>query len=417
MKSGVNKIVAASTVGTILEWFDFFIYASAATLVFNKVFFPQEDPVVGMLLALMTYAVGIVARPFGGALFGHIGDTKGRKYALMLSTMLMGLCTFAIGLLPTYASIGIWAAVILVALRILQGLSFGGEFGAAALMIYENVPANRRGFYGSLIQLANPAGLFLAAACFYQLSQLPQEDFISWGWRIPFLASVILIAIGGYIRSQLAETLVFQQMAAKKQFVKNPVWDIIKNYPKKLFVAAGVKLNEVTFSYCITAFTIAYASTKLGLPKQELLNALMIACLISVSAMPLYGYISDKIGCKPILYVGCIFSLLMAFPMFVMINSGDLNNVKTVIIAGHTLGTMMSFALLPSFLPRLFDKKIRTTGVGFSSNIAAGIGGGLLPLLSGYMVAKFDGTTGVSVMLITCAIISAICIFLAKEEE
>jgi MHS family shikimate/dehydroshikimate transporter-like MFS transporter len=417
MKSGVNKIVAASTIGTILEWFDFFIYANAAILVFNKVFFPQEDPVVGMLLALMTYAVGIVARPFGGALFGHIGDTKGRKYALMLSTMLMGLCTFAIGLLPTYNSIGVWAAVMLVALRILQGLSFGGEFGAAALMIYENVPANRRGFYGSFIQLANPAGIFLAAACFYLLSQLPQEDFISWGWRIPFLASVILIAIGGYIRSQLTETLIFQQMVAKKQFVKNPFWDILKNQPKKLFVAAGVKLNEVTNSYCITAFIIAYATTKLGLPKQELLNALMIACLISISAMPLYGYISDKIGCKPILYVGCIIVLLMAFPMFVMVNSGDLNSVKTVIIAGHALGTMLSFALMPSFLPRLFDQKIRTTGVGFSSNIAAGIGGGLLPLLSGYMVAKFNSTTGISVMLVTCAIVSAICIFLAKEEE
>jgi MHS family shikimate/dehydroshikimate transporter-like MFS transporter len=306
---------------------------------------------------------------------------------------------------------------MLVALRILQGLSFGGEFGAAALMIYENVPANRRGFYGSFIQLANPAGIFLAAACFYLLSQLPQEDFISWGWRIPFLASVILIAIGGYIRSQLTETLIFQQMVAKKQFVKNPFWDILKNQPKKLFVAAGVKLNEVTNSYCITAFIIAYATTKLGLPKQELLNALMIACLISISAMPLYGYISDKIGCKPILYVGCIIVLLMAFPMFVMVNSGDLNSVKTVIIAGHALGTMLSFALMPSFLPRLFDQKIRTTGVGFSSNIAAGIGGGLLPRLSGYMVAKFNSTTGISVMLVTCAIVSAICIFLAKEEE
>lgn len=417
MKNRVNKIIAASTVGTILEWFDFFIYANAAILVFNKVFFPQEDPVVGMLLALMTYAVGIVARPFGGALFGHIGDTKGRKYALMLSTMLMGLCTFAIGLLPTYDSIGVWAPISLIALRIIQGAAFGGDFGAAALMIYENVPANRRGFYGSFIQLANPAGIFLAAACFYLLSQLSQEDFISWGWRIPFFASVILIAIGGYIRSHLAETLIFQQMVAKKQFVKNPFWDIIKNQPKKLFVAAGAKLNEVTFSYFISAFTIAYATTKLGLPKQELLNALMIACLISISAMPLYGYISDKIGCKPILYVGCVFSLLMAFPMFVIMNSGGLNGVKTVIIVGYPLGTMLSFALMPSFLPRLFDQKIRTTGVGFSSNIAAGIGGGLLPLLSGYMVSKFNGTIGVSVMLVICAIVSAICIYLAKEEE
>jgi len=417
MKSGVNKIVAASTVGTILEWFDFFIYANAAILVFNKVFFPQEDPVVGMLLALMTYAIGIIARPFGGALFGYIGDTKGRKYSLMLCTMVMGLCTFAIGLLPTYDSIGVWAPISLIVLRIVQGTAFGGDFGAAALMIYENVPANRRGFYGTFIQLANPAGIFFAATCFYLLSQLSQEDFISWGWRIPFLASVILIAIGGYIRSQLAETLIFQQMVSKKQFVKNPFWDIIKNQPKKLFVAAGAKLNEVTFSYFITAFTIAYATTKLGLPKQELLNALMIACLISISAMPLYGYISDKIGCKPILYVGCIFSLLMAFPMFVMVNSGNLNSIKTVIIAGHSLGSMLSFALMPSFLPGLFDQKIRTTGVGFSSNIAAGIGGGLLPILSGYMVSKFNGIIGVSVMLVICAIVSAICIYLAKEEE
>jgi len=417
MKNNNIKIIAASTVGTLLEWFDFFIYASAASLVFNKIFFPKEDPMVGMLLALLTYAVGIVARPFGAAFFGYIGDLKGRKYALMTCTFLMGICTFLIGLLPDYSHIGVWAPISLIALRIVQGAAFGGDFGAVSLMIYENVPKNKRGLYGSFIQLANPLGLFSAAICFYFLSQLPETDLLSWGWRLPFLGSVILIAMGGYMRTQLSETVVFQQMQSKKEFVKNPFWETITKYPKKLFVAAGVKLSEVAFSYGITTFIIAYATTKFGLPKQELLNALMMACLISASTMPLFGYLSDKIGCKPFFYIGAVFVLLFAFPMFELINSGDIDKVKFVIMIGYPVGTMMSFALLPSFVPALFDKKYRTTAVGFSSNIAAGIGGGVLPVSFAYLVAAFNGTTGISIVLSICAMITLICVFLSVQEE
>jgi MHS family shikimate/dehydroshikimate transporter-like MFS transporter len=417
MKNENKKIITASTVGTLLEWFDFFIYASAASLIFNKIFFPKEDPIVGMLLALITYAVGIVARPFGAALFGYIGDLKGRKYALMNCTFLMGICTFLIGVLPDYSHIGIWAPICLIALRIVQGAAFGGDFGAVSLMIYENVPKNKRGLYGSFIQLANPLGLSLAAICFYFLSKLPETDLLSWGWRLPFLFSVVLIAIGGYMRNQLSETLIFQQMQSKKQFVKNPFWEIITKYPKKLFVAAGIKLNEVTFSYGITTFLIAYATTKLELPKQELLNALIVSSLVSASIMPLFGYLSDKIGCKLFFYIGAVFVLLFAFPMFDLINSGDIDKIKFVIILGHPIGTMMSFALMPSFMPALFDKKSRTTGVGFSSNISAGIGGGLLPVFFAYLVSAFNGTMGISIVLSSCAIITLICVFLAKQEE
>jgi MHS family shikimate/dehydroshikimate transporter-like MFS transporter len=417
MKNEIKKLVVANSVGTLLEWFDFWIYANAASLVFGKIFFPKESAVIGTLLALGTYAVGMIARPFGAAFFGYLGDLKGRKYSLMLCTLLMGICSLVIGLMPTYNQIGIWASIILILLRIIQGMAFGGDFGAASLMIYEHVPANRRGLYGSLIQACYPGALLISSIVFFYLSKLPEKDLLSWGWRLPFLVSIILIFIGGYIRNQLLETPIFQQMQSKKKFVKNPVKELITKYPKKLLIASGVKLNEVTFSYSISAFIIAYATSKLNLPKDQLLHGLSIGALISICIIPLFGYISDKIGCKPFLILGSLFVLVIAFPLFQIVNLRNINHIQLSLILCYPLGTMMSFGLLPSFLPGLFDQKVRTTGVGLSANIAAGIGGGLIPIIGGYMVLWFNGTYGISIILSICALISLLCVFFANQEN
>ena len=416
MNNSQRKAILGTSVGTAFEWYDFFIYGAAASLVFNKVFFPASDPTVGMLLALLTYAMGILARPIGGIIFGSLGDTKGRRYALTLSTAIMGTCTLLIGLLPSYDMIGVWAAVLLIALRLVQGLAFGGEFAPAALMIYENVPEGKRGFYGSLIQIGNPIGLLLSSVTFLLLSQMPQEDFLSWGWRIPFLASVLLIIIGYYIRRQLPETQEFTALEQSKQTAKTPVWQLITKYPKALFLTTGAKLSEVTFSYLISLFLVSYAVTNLDVPKQLVINGLIYAAIANLFMMPLFGHLSDKIGSKPLIYASCIFTLVAAFPLWTLIHMDPHLYLIPVIVLSMVFGNKMTFTVWPNLMPRLFPVAVRTSGVGLANQLAAGVGGGLLPVVFASLVLAFDGTTGISIILCICAVISIICTRMVKEQ-
>jgi MHS family shikimate/dehydroshikimate transporter-like MFS transporter len=417
MNNTERKIILGSSVGTAFEWYDFFIYGAAASLVFNKVFFPASDPIVGMLLALLTYAMGIVARPIGGIIFGNLGDTKGRRYALTLSTGIMGACTLLIGLLPTYDMIGVWAAVLLIVVRLVQGLAFGGEFGAAALMIYENVPENKKGLYGSFIQIGEPIGLLLSSITFLLLSQLPQEDFLLWGWRIPFIASVLLILIGYYIRRQLPETQEFNALEQSKKTARTPVWQLITKYPRALFLTAGAKLSEVTLSYMVTLFLVSYAVTSLNVPRQLLINGLIYASIANLFMMPFFGYLSDKIGSKPLIYASCIFTLVAAFPLWTLIHMDPYLYLVPVIILCMVFGNKMTFAVWPNLMPRLFPVAVRTSGVGLASQLSAGVGGGLMPVVFASLVLAFDGTTGISIILCACAVISIICTWMVKEVK
>jgi MFS family permease len=268
--SKMRSIVFASSVGTIIEWYDFLIYATAAALVFNKAFFPTIDPLAGTLAALGTYAVGFLARPLGGALFGHFGDRLGRKSMLVLTMFIMGLSTFCIGLLPNYASIGVLAPILLILLRVIQGIGLGGEWGGASLMVIEHSPADKRGFYGSFVQIGFPIGLVLATLIFALATKLPEADFQAWGWRIPFLASIVLLALGTFIRSRIPETPVFERMKATDSFSKNPVGEAVGKNFKTFLIAVGLKLSEVSWVYMLTVFVVVYATTKLALPKQLL---------------------------------------------------------------------------------------------------------------------------------------------------
>src|SRR6202163_1058623 len=279
-RSRMNSIVFASCFGTIIEWYDFLIYATAATLIFNKAFFPTFDPLAGTLAALGSYAVGFLARPLGGALFGHFGDRLGRKSMLVLTLFIMGISTFCIGLLPTYASIGVLAPILLVLLRVIQGIGLGGEWGGASLMVLEHAPADRRGFYASFVQIGFPIGLVLATLVFALVAKLPDADFASYGWRIPFLISIVLLAIGIFVRSRVPETPVFEELKSRDGLSKNPVGEVVARNGKTFLIAVGLKLSEVSWVYMLTVFVVVYGTTKLNLPKTLLLEAFFWAAVI-----------------------------------------------------------------------------------------------------------------------------------------
>ena len=340
----IGTIAFAGTIGTVVEWYDFIIYGTAAALVFNTLFFPKLDPRIGTLAALGSFAVGFLARPVGGLIFGHFGDRLGRKSMLMITMVVMGLSTAAIGLLPTYAQIGIWAPVLLVLLRVLQGIALGGEWGGASLMVLEHAPQNRRGLYGSFVQVGFPVGLVAASTVFSLTATLPDADFKSWGWRIPFLISVLLVGIGLFVRARLPETPVFEQIKTRGQIVRSPFFEMILKDPRPFFVAVGLKLSEVSWVYMLTVFVVIYATTKLGLSKSLMLNAISLAALLELVTIPLFGYLSDIYGRRMLYFAGVTFTIIFAFPLFWLLNMGTPGIVILTVIVALNFGHGLMFA-------------------------------------------------------------------------
>ena len=413
----VRRVVFASALGTIIEWYDFLIYGAAAALVFNKLFFPSEDPFVGTLAALGSAAVGFFARPFGGAVFGYFGDRLGRKSMLLLTLAIMGLGTFAIGLLPTYAQIGIWAPILLVALRIVQGIGLGGEWGGAALMVLEHAPAKRRGLCGSLVQVGFPIGLILSAGVFALVSKLPDEEFLSWGWRVPFLSSLVLVVLAAFIRMRVEESPVFEAMRAKKEIARNPLAEALFKHPKSFFIAIGLKISEVSWVYMLTVFVVVYATTKLGLQKSQILDAIMIAAAIEIVTIPLFGYLSDVVGRRPFYFAGSLFTIGFAFPMFWLLGTGNPLVIVAAVAVALSFGHGLMFAPEATYFPELFGARSRYSGASFGFQVAAAIGGGLTPVLATMLSQKMGGTTGVSVMLIVLALITLTATWFAHETR
>ncbi len=334
----MGAIAFAGTFGTIIEWYDFLIYGTAAALVFNKLFFPTVDPLTGTLAALATYAVGFVARPVGGALFGYFGDRIGRKSMLLLTMMIMGLGTFLVGLLPTYNQVGILAPILLIVLRFTQGLALGGEWGGASLMVLEHAPAGRRGFYGSLVQVGFSLGLVTSSGVFALVTMMPEASFLSWGWRIPFIVSIVLVAVGAFVRARIPETPVFEEMKARGDISSNPFVETLVKNPRPFFVALGLKLSEVSWVYMLTVFVVGYATTKLAMPRKLLLDSVFWAALIEVATIPLFGWLSDRIGRRPFYFMGVLFTVVFAFPLFWMIDTRDPAIVMLAIVIALNLG-------------------------------------------------------------------------------
>jgi len=319
----LRRAVIASTVGTAIEWYDFFLYSTVTGLVFAKLFFPNSDPWVGTLEAFAIYAVGFVARPVGAAIFGHYGDRIGRKSTLIATLLLMGLATFAVALVPTYASIGIWGAVILTILRFIQGIGVGGEWGGSVLMSMEWARSDHtRGFIASWPQFGVPCGLFLANLAVLSFSQMSGEQFLAWGWRIPFILSLILVGVGLYIRLGIFETPVFTKLVAERRLERAPILEVIKRQPKAIVLSAFARMAEQAPFYIFTAFIFAYGTKTLQVSRDFLLTAVLAASVLSFFSIPFFGYLSDRIGRKTVYMLGAVVTGIFGFIYFGMVNTG-----------------------------------------------------------------------------------------------
>src|SRR5918999_416452 len=316
--ASIGRVTLASFVGTAIEGYDFFIYGIAAALVFGQLFFPSnEDPLIGTLAAFATFAVGFVARPVGGVVFGHFGDKVGRKPMLVITILTMGLATFLIGLLPTYAQIGIWAPILLVSLRLIQGFGSGAEYTGAVILLAEYAPPGKRGFWASFAPAGVGLGMMTASGVFALVSHLPQEQFLSWGWRLPFLASIVMIAFGLFVRYRIDETPVFEKIAARPETKsKNPIIESVVKQPRNFFVVLGARLAENGFGYLFPVFGLSYAVNTLGFPKDQTLFVLMSSYVVQITCVIGFATLSDRLGRRLVYIMGALFGCAIAFPFF-----------------------------------------------------------------------------------------------------
>ncbi len=412
----IKRIVVSSVIGTAVEWYDFLIYGTASALVFNKLFFPLSDPALGTIAAFGTYGVGFLARPLGAAIFGHFGDRVGRKTMLTMTILIMGLGTFLIGLLPTYHQVGILAPVLLVLLRLLQGIGLGGEWGGAVLMVVENAPARSRGLLGSMVQLGYPIGNLAAIGALTLLAQLPDADFLAWGWRIPFLISILMAGVGLYIRMQLEETPVFREIEAKKEVARLPLVEILTTHRRAFFTAIGLKLSEISYVSVAGVFAISYVTSKLALPRSVILNALLLSSVIALLAIPLFGWMSDKIGRKTMFYASCLFAIVFAFPMFWLFDTKDALIITLTVITAITFGQIVGFGVGAPWYSELFTAPLRYSGASLGFQIGAAISGGLTPFAAATFMAWTGGSTWpISVYLIVLGLITLVATIAAPE--
>ena len=417
-QAAMAPIVFAGSIGTVIEWYDFLIYGTAAALVFNALFFPKLDPLSGTLASLGTYAVGFFARPIGGILFGHFGDRIGRKTALMLTMLVMGLGTFAVGLLPTYNQIGIWAPILLVTLRLIQGIGLGGEWGGASLMVLEHAPSRRRGLYGSLVQVGFPLGLVTSYGVFTLMtSMIPQTAFLAWGWRIPFLLSVALLGVGWYVRARLPETPLFEDIKRQGAIAANPFLETIFRNPRGFWVAVGLKISEVSWVYILTVFVVIYGTTTLKLPRQLLLNAVFLAALVELITIPLFGWLADLWGRRTLYFFGTLFTVCFAFPLFWLLDTKDPQTIILAVMVALSFGHGTMFGIQSTYFPELFGTRVRYTGASFGFQLSAAIGGGLSPIIATVLADYMGGTAGVSLVLILLAGVTFIATLFAAETK
>ena len=372
----LRRTIGASVIGTIAEYYDFFIYGTASALAFNEIFFPETDPLVGTLAAFATYAVGFFARPLGGLVWGHVGDRIGRKRALVFTLLLTGLGTFSVGLMPTYNTIGIWAAVILVVVRLIQGFGVGGEQGGAILLTAEASPPNRRGFFASFVQLGSPVAYLIPTVLFaWLMGSMNHEAFIDWGWRIPFLLSIIVVAIGLYIRTRVPESKTFQEVKEKQVQKKAPLAQLMTNNRREIFGGLFTKFVEAAVFPFYTVFLVTYADNS-GYESQIILDAVIVAIICEIITIPLLGKLTDRAGRKPVYMAAAILNLVLIWPAFLAVESENFAVITALLIAGLALGHSGSYAPQASFFPELFPAQARYSGVSvvwqFGSMVASG---------------------------------------------
>ncbi|WP_028217574.1 MFS transporter [Paraburkholderia oxyphila] len=411
----LRRIVMASVAGNALEWYDFFLYSTAAALVFGELFFPRgTDPLIGTLAAFAGFAVGFAARPFGGVLFGHIGDRYGRKGALVWTLSLMGAATFLIGLLPTYGQVGLWAPALLVLLRVVQGIASGGEWGGGVLMISESAPPEKRGFYASWSQIGVGGGFVLSAAVFFAVQMLPHESFMSWGWRVPFLLSIIIFGVGVYIRSTLPESTEFAKSEAAGKTSHMPVLDAIRKHPRAILVAMGLRVAENGGSYIFLAFSLVYGKF-IGVPGAVMLAGVMVSMTVELVTMLLWGRLSDRIGRKPVYLIGAVGLIVVAFPFFWLLDTRAPALIWLALLLGNAVCHGAMIGTQPSLMGELFSTEVRYSGMALGHEIASVFAGGLSPLVATALLAKYHAAWPVAVMLMTMGAITVIALVCTRE--
>jgi MHS family shikimate/dehydroshikimate transporter-like MFS transporter len=411
-----TKVAFASLIGTTVEWYDFYIYGTAAALVFPKLFFPDFSPGAGLLAALSTYAVGFAARPLGGIVFGHFGDRVGRKKMLVISLLAMGLATLAMGLVPGYAQIGILAPAIIVALRFVQGFAVGGEWGGAVLMAVEHAPPGKRGFYGSWPQIGSPLGLVLSTAAFSAVSVLDDEAFLSWGWRVPFLLSSILIVVGLVVRLKIMESPVFAQLEASGGTARMPVTEAITKHTRSVLGAAGAFVVINTVFYLVTVLGLSWATSHVGIPRGTFLGAVLVAAVIMCGTVPLFGALSDKVGRRPVFAAGAIVVALSAFPLFAMIESGSTPLLFLGVIVIMGLGHPLMYGPQAALYSEMFPPQVRYSGASLGYQIG-GMLGGLVPLLASALLISYDNASWpMAALLAGIAVISLLSLLTIRAR-
>jgi metabolite-proton symporter len=387
-----RRVAIASAVGATIEWYDFFLYGTAAGLVFDKLYFNGLDGPAAQFAGFGTFAVGFLARPVGGLIFGHFGDRIGRKKMLLLTLLIMGVGTAAIGLLPSYDSIGVWAPVLLVVLRVLQGIGVGGEYGGAVLLAVEYAPAERRGFYGSAAHIGVPGGLFLAASAFSLASLLPDDQFLAWGWRACFVVSILLLAIGAYIRLQVMETPAFSRVQERKEVARVPLRELLAAQPKRLLLGMGTRFVEGFTFNLYSVYLLAYVVTNLELPKSWALNGIMVGALLGVLLVPVAGGLSDRFGRKPVYRLGAWAALLFAFPAAALIQSESRVAIFFAFVGGLGVLYGVIYGPLAAFWSELFDTRYRYTALSSLYQISGIVASGFTPLIAAWLVTRGDGS-------------------------
>jgi metabolite-proton symporter len=413
----IRRVILASFIGTTIEWYDFFLYGTAAALVFNRLFFPNVDPFTGTLSAFGTFAVGFIARPFGGLIFGHFGDRLGRKSMLVMSLLIMGVATFVIGLLPTHESIGVLAPILLVSMRFAQGIGVGGEWGGAVLMAVEHSAGKKRGFHGSWPQMGVPAGLLLSTVVFSICSaSFSEAQFLAWGWRVPFLLSVVLIGVGLFIRLRILETPAFMLQKQLPGASQPPIATLLRTYPRNVLLGIGMRFAENGTFYVLTVFVLSYGQSYLKLPRSTMLTGVILSSFIGLFATPAFGALSDRIGRRPVYLGGALFTIFFAFPFFWLIDTRSPRLIWLAIVLGVNLGHDAMYGPQAAFFSELFGTRVRYTGASLSYQLSSVFAGGFAPLIATGLLSKF-GSSGVAAYVVVMGLITVVSTVLAAETH
>jgi metabolite-proton symporter len=415
----LRRVALSGLLGTAVEFYDFLVYGTVAALVFGDLFFPRADPAVGTIAAFGTFAAGYLARPLGGIVFGHFGDRIGRKSMMLLTMVLMGCGSFLIGLLPTYDAIGVWAPVLLVALRVVQGLAIGGEWGGATLMVVEHAERTqgaRRGLWSSFTQLGAPLGSVLSAGVVTLVSALPDDEFRAWGWRVPFLLSIVLLAVGLFVRLKVAESPLFAQAKRQPEPGRPPVVEVLRR-PKPVLLAACVGIGAFTAQSLLTGFMISYAVGH-GYTRPQVLTAVTVASCVALVVLPAASALSDRVGRRPVVLAGAVASAALAFPVLALVDSGSPGLLILALALGHGVAQSTMYGPLGALLSEMFGTRVRYTGASLGYQAATLLGAGFSPLIASSLLASSGGSsTPVSLLLCGGAAITALTVWRLRETH